>query len=249
MHIPRAYLSKDLLIREWLRKEMVRGQVSVYLTIERVEGGKGKSASALQSLKKEWEQTAKDLGYDPKKEITLPFLVELLPESSMEELSEKELKDLVAKTLKEFLAMQKKEGIALQKDLKKCLGVLKQGIEAVEKKVPLVVRRYEQRLQEKLSRFQIEDNDERVARELALFADRVDVNEEIVRLKSHLDQMEGYLTSREKAVGRTLEFLLQEIHRELNTLTSKVADSELVHQLVLMKNELGKMREQVQNIE
>jgi len=95
----------------------------------------------------------------------------------------------------------------------------------------------------------IEANEERVIREAALMAEKIDVAEEITRLHSHFAQMENLLKGTEKGVGRTMEFLVQEMHREMNTLGSKSADIEISKLVIAMKAELEKIREQVQNIE
>lgn len=249
VHIPRSYLYYDLLLRDWLRKEILRGQVTLRLHFEGSEAEGVPSAKSLKRLKGEWEKVAASLGYDPAKEVTLPFLLAQMPSLLSEELSEKELKEMVKEALGDLNSMKEKEGAVLAKDVHKSLELMRKTLESVSKEAHKVIQRYEVRLKEKIEGLSAGDFDEKLAREVVLFADKVDVNEEIVRLKSHFEQVEGYLKGDKKSVGRTLEFLTQEMHRELNTLSSKITDSDLVHKVVLMKNELGKMREQVQNIE
>ena len=252
VNLPRSYLYYDLLLRDWLRQEISRGQVTVRLHFERSEKGEQEgvpSQRILKQLKDRWEKVAASLGYDPKKDVSLSFLLEQMPSALCEELSEKQLKEMVKETLVDLNTMKEKEGAALEKDLSKCLEQMRKTLKVVEKGASKAVQRFEKRLKEKIEAFNIGDFDEKLAREVVLFADKVDVNEEIVRLNSHFDQVESYLKGKEKSVGRTLEFLTQEMHRELNTLSAKVADSDLVHKVVGMKNELGKIREQVQNIE
>ena len=252
VNLPRSYLYYDLLLRDWLRQEISRGQVTVRLHFERSEKGEKEglpSQHSLKQLKERWEKTAASLGYDPKRDVTLSFLLEQLPSALREELSEKELKEMVKEALADLSTMKEKEGVALEKDIGKCLEQMRKTLKVVEKGASKGVQRFEERLKEKIEAFHTGDFEEKLAREVVLFADKVDVNEEIVRLNSHFDQVEIYLKGKEKSVGRTLEFLTQEMHRELNTLSAKVADSDLVHKVVGMKNELGKIREQVQNIE
>lgn len=252
VNLPRQYLSYELVLRDWLRQEIPRGQVTVRVHFEREEKGEiagVPSARLLKPLKERWEKVARSLGYDPKEEVTLFFLLSQMPALLHEDLSEKVLKEMVDKALSDLNKMKEKEGAALAKDLRHCLDSMRKTLKEVEKAAPKVVRRFEERLREKIKGFRTGDFDEKLAREVVLFADKVDVNEEIVRLNSHFDQIEIYLSGKEKSVGRTLEFLTQEVHRELNTLSAKVADSDLVHKIVGMKNELGKFREQIQNIE
>lgn len=252
INLPRNYLYYDLLLRDWLREEISRGQVTVRLHFEHSETGEQEgvpSQTLLKQLKVRWEKVAASLGYDQMKEVSLSFLLEQMPSSLREELSEKQLKEMVKETLVELNTMKEKEGAALEKDLSRCLEQMRKILKVVEKGAAKAVKRFEERLKEKIEAFSTGDLEEKLAREVVLFADKVDVNEEIVRLNSHFDQVESYLKGEEKSVGRTLEFLTQEMHRELNTLSAKVADSDLVHKIVGMKNELGKIREQVQNIE
>ena len=252
VNLPRSYLYYDLLLRDWLRQEIARGQVTVRMHFERDEKSENEgvpSQAVLKKLKERWEKVAGALGYDPKKDVSLSFLLEQLPSALREELSEKQLKGMVKAALVDLNTMKEKEGSALEKDLRKCLNEMRKTLKVVQKGASRAVQKYEARLKEKIEAFNIGDFEEKLAREVVLFADKVDVNEEIVRLGSHFDQVETYLKGKEKSVGRTLEFLTQEMHRELNTLSAKVADSDLVHKVVGMKNELGKIREQVQNIE
>ena len=252
VNLPRSYLYYDLLLRDWLRQEISRGQVTVRLHFERDEKGETvgvPSGRALKQLKERWEKAAASLGFDPKTEVTLSFLLEQMPSTMCEELSEEQLKEMVKEAFADLNKMKEKEGTALEKDLRKCIDHMRKTLKEVEKAAPKVIKRFEERLKEKIEGFSTGDFDEKLAREVILFADKVDVNEEIVRLNSHFDQVFIYLSGKEKSVGRTLEFLTQEMHRELNTLSAKVADSDLVHKVVGMKNELGKIREQVQNIE
>ena len=91
--------------------------------------------------------------------------------------------------------------------------------------------------------------DERILREVAIFAERQDITEELIRLNSHLKQFRSLLSSEEKSLGRTLDFLIQEMNREINTIGSKCTESQVSHIVVVIKGELEKIREQIQNIE
>ena len=120
----------------------------------------------------------------------------------------------------------------------------------IEEKVPSVISNYEKRLKTKISELISDYNidEQRVLTEVAIFADKTAIDEEIVRLKSHLDQLSIMLES-DSAVGRKMDFLVQEMNREANTIGSKSADSEILHIVVDIKADIEKIREQVQNIE
>jgi uncharacterized protein (TIGR00255 family) len=149
-----------------------------------------------------------------------------------------------------LLVMREAEGAALSKDLTARLAALREAAQFIRERAPEIPRQYRKQLLERLASadLAVDLNDERVLRELALFADRCDISEELTRLDSHFSQMEK-LQQNATPVGRTLEFLTQEIARELNTLSVKSNDAPISHRVVEAKAELEKIREQVQNIE
>jgi uncharacterized protein (TIGR00255 family) len=162
---------------------------------------------------------------------------------------------MVAKALDAALAnlqsMRKKEGAALGRDLRARLGQLAALARAIGTRVPAVVETYRANLLQRIAAALPGTElaaDERVLKEIALFADRSDVTEERVRLDSHLAQAEGLLKTG-GVVGRTLDFLVQEMGREINTIGSKANDGEITRRVIAFKTELERIREQVQNIE
>lgn len=152
--------------------------------------------------------------------------------------------------LGQLLVMRRVEGEATAADLCERLAQLDALLAKVEVRAPQVPREWQERLQERLARLQqnVECDPQRVAQELAIFADRCDISEEIVRFRSHMGQFRGMLGETE-AVGRRMDFLVQELNREVNTIGSKANDAELTRLVVEMKAELEKIREQVQNVE
>jgi uncharacterized protein (TIGR00255 family) len=152
--------------------------------------------------------------------------------------------------LQQLLKMRAKEGANLHKDLARRVKSILQGIARIRKRRPEVVKRYREVLLERIKRVGLEIGvaDDRLAKEVALFAERSDFSEELTRLESHLDQfMET--ANKQEAIGRTLEFITQEIGRELNTLGAKASDAEISRIVVHVKAELERIREQVQNVE
>jgi uncharacterized protein (TIGR00255 family) len=206
----------------------------------------------VKALKRGWEKIAKTLGYDPAK-IDLPFLMLYSP---IEEKSFAEDKDLpfIEKCMKEAMdglcKMKVKEGKALAADVSKRLAVLKKNLKEIESLSPLAADRMRKSLQGKMKELQESPElDERILRETLLFADRIDITEEITRLSSHFNQFLGMLNTKEKTIGRKMDFLIQEMGREINTIGSKSLDTKISYLVVEMKSELEKIREQIQNIE
>ncbi len=156
----------------------------------------------------------------------------------------------VDSALESFMSMRKAEGEKLKADILMRANNIMDFVEQVEQRSPETVNEYQQRLQSKIQEFlqSTEYDQQRVITEVAIYADKVAVAEETVRLRSHFDQMKTYL-EKDEPIGRSLDFLVQEMNREANTIGSKVRDAELAQIVVKIKNEIEKIREQVQNIE
>lgn len=152
--------------------------------------------------------------------------------------------------LKNLVQMRVREGAALQEDLAARFRKMAARVQSVRKRAPGVVANFRKKLLARLQAagFTMQSSDERLLRELAFFADRSDITEELTRLDSHIRQAHKLMQSREPA-GRSLDFLAQEMLREANTMGSKANDSEIVKDVVALKAELERIREQVQNIE
>lgn len=154
------------------------------------------------------------------------------------------------RALDALVAMREKEGAALARDLSARLDQVEAIVARVQARVPRSVEQHRARLEERIAELTrgIPLDPARLAQEVALFADRIDVTEEITRLGSHVAQVRGLLASREPA-GRKLDFIVQEMHREANTIGSKSQSAEIVSEVVALKAEIERMREQVQNVE
>lgn len=179
------------------------------------------------------------------------------PDVMVREQEEEDLEKVwsfVEKALDEALVtcdvMRRQEGAALVEDLKGRLNGFKETITAIEATIPELLLSREKSLKERLDKLlgNVEMDSGRLAQEIAILADKTDVTEEIVRLRSHIRQFDSFLLE-ETAVGRKLDFLIQEFLREVNTMASKINDAAIAHLTVELKSELEKMREQVQNIE
>ena len=162
---------------------------------------------------------------------------------------------IVSRALKALASMRRREGLALERDLSTRLDEIERRLTAIRLRLPVLLQEYHARLQARVNRLLegVEGAKERMdhgrlAQEVALLADRSDVSEEVTRLDSHLRQFRSLLRKSEP-VGRSLDFLLQEMNREVNTIGSKVGDVAVTQEVVAAKAELEKLREQVQNVE
>jgi uncharacterized protein (TIGR00255 family) len=260
LYLPKDLLRFDIEIRKWLSQSLERGQITLRLTLQSEGAGYqlfSNYSLQLKALKERWENLARELGYDPQKMIDLHFLVsqlQMIPpfeSKENEETLKTVLKEGVDLALQELMQMKETEGKTLALDIQKRLKIIEENIAAVELKKEFPLIHYRKKLIDRLKEIGHlhAEVEERIVREVAILAERMDVTEELVRLHTHIEQFRQYLFSHEKAVGRTLDFLTQEMHREVNTLGSKSADSEISLYVVKIKSELDKIREQVQNIE
>jgi uncharacterized protein (TIGR00255 family) len=258
LQLPRDFLRFDIEMRKHLSTFLERGQVTLRLNIETAEGESGSVSNevdALKGLKNRWEKICRELRYDSKV-LDLPFLVSQMSSTStigpqQEDLLRETLKGLITQALQSLMQMKCTEGEALASDIKARLKTLEEKLLLIEKKKELPLLHYKKKLEERFKEIASlsQEVEERIARELVMLAEKMDVTEEIVRLRAHIQQFYHHLASKEKSIGRTLDFLAQEMHREINTLGAKSSDSEIASWMIGMKSELDKIREQVQNIE
>ncbi len=151
----------------------------------------------------------------------------------------------------QLIEMRKSEGANLWKDLSERLGRVEKITSEIEASAPAVIDEYRERLIERIASMLPADTEidqQRLLTEVALFADKADISEEISRLRSHIQQFET-LAGQESNVGRRLDFLIQEMFREISTVGSKARNAAISHEVVEVKGELEKMREQIQNVE
>jgi len=158
--------------------------------------------------------------------------------------------DAIEAALRQLVAMQEREGDHLRSDLADRLGRIENEVASVAERAPRVVENYRKNLSMRLadSGLDLDLDDERVQREIGLYADRSDISEEVTRIESHVGQFRRYLDAVEPC-GRPLDFLCQELNREINTIGSKANDSVIAQRVVEAKTELEKIREQVQNVQ
>jgi uncharacterized protein (TIGR00255 family) len=257
--LPKEMGRFEMDIRKWVCERVARGQITVRILFMPSENALEKmlpDAVVLKRLKNAWTQIAFESGTDPRS-IDLPFLLEHIPAAIAsnrqedDEMCRETLGQCVAGALKELSDMKTREGQILVIDLNARLRELERMICQIESFSPQSVAKQREKLRERVLEVLQPgtDLDERIMRELALFADRVDISEEITRFRSHIAQFYEIIDTSRVPAGRKLDFLVQEIGRELNTIGSKSTEAAITRLVVEMKSELEKIREQIQNIE
>ncbi|NGX63384.1 MAG: hypothetical protein KR126chlam6_00792 [Candidatus Anoxychlamydiales bacterium] len=256
--LPKVFAIFETDIRSFVSKKITRGQVSLKFDFNPSEKNIFSilpDIAYLKSLKKGWGKLAKDLGYK-KDEISLNFLLQqtkYIPEEKIKDVLS--FKKLIFQALEQAVAnvskMRQKEGSLLVKDLKIRVQKIQKELLFIRQKTPVTKKNFEKKLKAKFEdifkeKKEIED---RVLKELAVFADKIDIAEEVLRLDLHLKSFLNLLKVPKDAIGRKLEFLLQECLRETNTIASKASDAHISKAAVEIKDEIEKIKEQLQNIE
>jgi uncharacterized protein (TIGR00255 family) len=258
--LPRKFIGWDDKIKKEISSIHSRGRVDVFITFND-EGFETTKLKADLGLAKEYlrclREVAQELSISGEPDLTMVAsyrdIVSPLDDEGGAEILEElwpDLRAAIIDALNECLKMRQREGELLQNDLLERLSIFQQKIDAIEQSLPLIIEIRGKVLQERLDKLLsgIDIDPVRLAQEVAILVDKSDVNEEIVRLRSHVEQFQGFLNL-DEPVGRRLDFLLQEFLREVNTIASKINHAETAHLIVGMKNDLEKIREQVQNLE
>jgi len=255
--VPRYYGFMEDRVRTYVSGFISRGKVDVYVAVEsydetdrEIKLNTGLAKSYIDAL-----CTLRDT-FGLKDDITVSHVARYSdifraerPEEDEEELWSAVL-TVMQPMMEQFLSMREREGERIEKDLCQRVEYMKTLCEKIDKRSPETVKEYSDRLYAKIKEV-LEDravDEARVLTEVAIFADKVAVNEEIVRLESHFKEFYNIISKNEPA-GRKLDFLIQEINREVNTTGSKCNDIEIARLVVELKGEIEKLREQIQNIE
>ena len=255
--IPRLYVFAEEAIKSCVQKQVGRGKVDVFVSIDataadRIEVSLNKPVAdgyyqALKQMQAAYGLTD-DISLSLLSRFPDVFLVE--KEQGDADVIAGDIVQVLTQALADFNAMREREGEKLAQDIRGRARTIASLVGQVEERSPQTVAEYReklrQRMQEVLENTQLDES--RILTEAALFADKVAVDEETVRLRSHLDQLEQML-EQGGAIGRKLDFLIQEFNREANTIGSKCSDVTLARVVVELKGEIEKIREQVQNIE
>ena len=255
--MPRAYIFAEDAIRTHVQGAISRGKVDVFVTID-ATAADDTVVTVNESLAKEYYAALTKLNtmFSPEAEITalnlskFPDVLVVTKAEEDQETMSRDLCTVLDAALDAFNAMRAVEGEKLAEDVLSRAAAIEKCVAAVEERSPQTVSEYREKLtakmQEVLASTTVDEG--RILQEAAIYADKVAVDEETVRLRSHIAQLRKMLQS-DKPVGRDLDFLVQEFNRECNTIGSKCKDLAITENVLAMKAEVEKIREQVQNIE
>lgn len=257
VRMPKQLLPLEDRLKKVVQEKLSRGRVDLFLTLEET-GDKKRLVKVDKELGLAYYNALRELAeacqipeeFDLAHLSQMPGVLNIEDEEDDLEAIWPLVKDGVEQAIQGLVAMRTAEGKKLADDLKKRRDMISDYCLLIEERSPLVVQEYQEkltlRIKELLGEIQLDDS--KLANEVAFFADKASITEELVRLKSHLDQMDNILME-DDAIGRKLDFLVQEMNREINTIGSKANDLTINRYVVEVKSELEKVREQVQNLE
>ena len=257
VRLPRSFLFAEDAVKSAVQKHISRGKVDVFVSVDASEAGE-MNVKVNEPLLRGYLDALRHIA----EEYSLPNDATALAVSRFPDVLTVEKKDLDAdaitegilditeQALHDFDAMRQREGQKLRDDVLDRLGTIDALVSAVEKASPETVSAYRARLEAKMAEVLgtagIDEN--RILAEAAIFADHIAVDEETVRLRSHMSQLKTMVNGN-SPTGRKIDFLIQEFNREANTIGSKCQNSDIAHTVVDLKSEIEKIREQIQNIE
>lgn len=255
--LPRVYGFIDDKLKNYLQQRISRGKVDVFVQIDALEST-GSEVLVNEGLAENYLTVLRDMAqkYGLREDISVTTLSRYPDVLAVRQVAVDEdtvwnaVQKVTDIALEQFVAMREREGARLREDVLSHGQTILSAVAVIEERSPLTVREHmekvEARMRELLDGAAVDEG--RLLTEAAIYADKIAVAEETVRLRSHIDQL-GQLLSGNETVGRKLDFLVQEINRETNTIGSKCSDLELTRIVVDIKAEIEKIREQIQNIE
>ena len=259
VNLPRELEVLEAQIRDEINRRIARGRLTARVALHTAEGNEAArlhlNAGLAKAYAQEFRRLAKDL--DLSDAISMDLLVRAPGVlQTNEEMTDAEdfwpmANKALQQALKMLVIMREREGKHLLKDLTIRVKAMRKAISRVKTMAPAVQKRYREQLIERIKAAGLTDLDideERLIKEVIYFADRSDISEELTRMESHFKQYDECIKSKEP-VGRTLDFLAQEMNREINTVGAKANDAGISREVVVLKTELEKFREQVQNVE
>lgn len=257
IRMPKTLISLEEEIRKMISNSLNRGKVDVFINLKNYSDGSGipkvdinLAQGYLQCLKEIEEKLGVKNDISVMQIARLPEVITVVEEEDKIEEIWQEIRPLIEESLNMMISMREAEGNKLKEDILSKITTVEELVSKVEEfadDIPKVFKvKLEERLKELLGNVDIDEN--RVAMEVCMFADKSTVDEEIIRLRSHINQVRETLKLNEP-VGRKLDFIVQEMNRETNTIGSKSSDIKMTNIVIDIKNILEKIREQVQNIE
>lgn len=255
--VPRAYGYLEEKLKSFLQGKVSRGKIEMGVTIYNIEGkdalievNSSIAKGYVDALRKANESLMLKDDITLSNLIRLPDIFNVIKNTEDEEVIWNDVKIAAEEALNNFVSMREAEGVKMREDVEQRLDYIEKLVGKVEERSPMVTEAYRERLYNKLVEILNDKkiDEQRILTEAAIFSEKTAVDEETVRLKSHINQFRNLLESGEP-VGRKLDFLIQEFNRESNTIGSKAQDVEITKIVVELKSEIEKIREQIQNIE
>ncbi len=255
--VPRSCGYLDEKLKSFIQGKVSRGKIDVGVSIqsdsvsdEKIEVNSEVAKGYITALRGANEELGLEDDLTLSRIMRLPDIFDVKKIEEDEETVWNEVKSVAEKALERFIAMREAEGEKMREDILSRLDYITGLVEKIEKKSPETTEKYRKKLFDKISEVLKDTNvdEQRILTEAAIFSEKTAVDEETVRLRSHINQCREMLSMNE-AVGRKLDFLIQEFNREANTIGSKCQDIEITKVVVDLKSEIEKIREQVQNIE
>jgi uncharacterized protein (TIGR00255 family) len=247
VQLPKYLFFLDPVIRKLVGEVTERGSVTVRVQFE--FSTQEDFIGLLKRIQQKWQKVAELLGFDSKV-VDFRFLMERVEEENFsfnEELLKKDFNKSWSLALRNWISMKERKGKFLIGDIEKRIEKIVVELKCIENLHPVVLEKYYNRIKNRMKDISIDESS--VLKEIAILVDKADITEEVVRLQSHIKQMHRYFLSEDRGVGRTLDFLAQEMHREIGTLLAKAGDVSMTERAIVIKSEVEKIRELVQNIE
>ena len=255
--VPREYGFLEEKIKKYCNSLITRGKVECYVSVEDLEE-REMEVNVNETLAAGYVKALKELSErfglkDDISAVTLsryPDVITLHKASEDEERIWNAVKTVAETAVSKFIEMRETEGSKLRGDILSRADYIIECVEFIEGRSPETVREYNEKLKQRMKELlgDAAVDEQRLLNEAAIYADKIAVDEETVRLRSHISQLREFMNSSE-AIGRKLDFLVQEINREANTIGSKAQDVDIAKKVIAIKAEVEKIREQVQNIE
>ena len=256
MKLPRSLSFLEQTIRERISRKIRRGHVDVFLTVKRTDGSSAAvicdpdlAALYTAAAKQLAEATGIPNDLTVSRLMGMDGVLKLNEQEMDEELVSSICAEATDTAVEQLVQMREREGANLKEDLSVHLKAVEALRATILERAPMVVTEYREKLENRLNLLLKEQTDpQRLAQETAIIADRCAIDEELARLESHIGQMWKYLESNEE-IGKKMDFLIQEMNRETNTIGSKASDAMITQHVVDLKSEIEKLREQIQNVE
>jgi uncharacterized protein (TIGR00255 family) len=258
IRLPESLRTLEVLVREQCRKKLQRGKVEVNLHLTVNANGSSETLSLNQRLVEQLAQAASQVSdvigkqeasvapIDPLRLLQWPGVIE--QQGVDMDTVEAAATTLLKEVLDLLIEHRKREGIELQAHIEQRLNGISEYVASVREQMPSILQAQHEKLQQRLQDLKVDVDPERLAQEIAILANKADVDEELDRLSTHIGEVKHILKQKD-AIGRRLDFMMQELNREANTLSSKAVHTDTTQAAVSLKVLIEQMREQIQNIE